>query len=187
MVHTLNVNTTIIVAVIALTLGIYGVLERTGTTPSKASALTLGELSSASRIAEVHQSVKTDVSPRLSLQSGIERETEQSKKDESRNPGRIRSSTSVPAAGAAIEQTSQGTRPSATLVESFDGLGFGFEGPQGKANVRNPSDNTLAVGSDHIVQIVNSRMAVFTKKGEHFDTTGRILYGPVVTNAVFAG
>ena len=93
----------------------------------------------------------------------------------------------IPAAGAAVEQRSQGSRPSAQLVESFDGLGFGFEGPQGKANLRNPSDNTIAVGPDHIVQIVNSRMAVFTKKGKRFDSTGRVLYGPVVTNAVFAG
>ena len=87
----------------------------------------------------------------------------------------------------AQEQRSHGTRPSAQLVESFDGLGFGFEGPQGKANLRNPSDNTIAVGPDHIVQIVNSRMAVFTKKGKRFDSTGKVLYGPVVTNAVFAG
>ena len=93
----------------------------------------------------------------------------------------------IPVAGMAVEQNSQGSRPSAQLVESFDGLGFGFEGPQGKANLRNPSDNTIAVGPDHIVQIVNSRMAVFTKKGKRFDSTGRVLYGPVVTNAVFAG
>ena len=93
----------------------------------------------------------------------------------------------VTAAGAAVEQKSQGTRPPAKLVESFDGLGAGFEGPQGKANVRNPSDNTLAVGPDHIVQIVNARMAVFTKKRKWFNSTGKVLYGPVVTNAVFAG
>lgn len=93
----------------------------------------------------------------------------------------------VSAAGAAVEQKSQGTRPAATLVESFDGLGVGFQGPQGTANVRNPSDNSLAVGPDHIVQIVNTRMAVFTKKGKRFETTGKVLYGPVVTRAVFAG
>ena len=93
----------------------------------------------------------------------------------------------VSPAGVAVEQKSQGTRPTAKLVESFDGLGFGFEGPQGTANVRNPSDNTLAVGPDHIVQIVNTRMAVFTKKGKRFNTTGQVLYGPVVTRAVFAG
>src|SRR5262245_5431345 len=42
----------------------------------------------------------------------------------------------VPAAGMAVEQRSPGTRSSAQLTESFDGLGFGFEGPQGKANLR---------------------------------------------------
>ena len=88
---------------------------------------------------------------------------------------------------ASVEQTVQGTRPPAELAESFDGLGFGFEGPQGPAAGRNPSDNSLAVGPDHIVQTVNSRMAVFTKKGDVFDTTGRVLYGAVPTNTVFHG
>ena len=88
---------------------------------------------------------------------------------------------------AAVEQRAQGTRPAAELVASFDGLGVGFEGPQGTAVTRNPSDNSLAVGPDHIVQTVNSRMAIFTKKGKKFDTTGRVLYGSVNTNNVFRG
>ncbi len=91
------------------------------------------------------------------------------------------------AGGAAVEQTTQGTRPPAELVASFDGLGVGFDGPQGTATSRNPSDNSLAVGPDHIVQTVNSRMAIFTKKGKTFDTTGKALYGPVNTNNVFRG
>jgi hypothetical protein len=86
-----------------------------------------------------------------------------------------------------VEQTVPGPKPAAVLVESFDGLGVGFEGPQGKAEGRNPSDNGLAVGPDHIVATVNSRLAVFTKKGKKFDTTGRVLYGAVPTNTVFAG
>src|SRR5262245_54351508 len=84
--------------------------------------------------------------------------------------------TSPPGA-AAVEQRSQGTRPGATLVASFDGLGVGFEGPQGTATLRNPSDNSLAVGPNHIMQTVNTRMAIFTKKGKRFDTTGKVLYG----------
>ena len=88
---------------------------------------------------------------------------------------------------ASVEQTAQGTRNPAVLVESFDGMGVGFEGPQGKYEGRNPSDNGLAVGPDHIVQTVNSRLSVFTKKGQRYDTTGRALYGPVNTNTVFAG
>jgi hypothetical protein len=86
-----------------------------------------------------------------------------------------------------VEQTSQGTRAAAAVVASFDGLGVGFVGPQLSAVTRNPSDNTLAVGPDHIVQIVNSRMAIFTKKGSRFDTTGKVLYGPVETRNVFRG
>ena len=91
------------------------------------------------------------------------------------------------AAGARVEQTAPGHRPALDLVAAFDGLGAGFDGPQGPSNVRNPSDNSLAVGPDHIVQTVNSRLAIFTKKGRRFDTTGRVLYGSVPTNTLFAG
>ncbi len=85
------------------------------------------------------------------------------------------------------EQTWQGTRGQVTLLTAFDGLGYGFEGPQGTANNRNPSDNSLAVGHDHIVQTVNSHMAIFTKKGKRYDATGKVLYGPVETRNVFRG
>ena len=88
---------------------------------------------------------------------------------------------------ASVEQTSPGTRSPAALVESFDGMGVGFEGPQGKYEGRNPSDNSLAVGPDHVVQTVNSRLSVFTKKGTQYDVTGKVLYGPVNTNTIFAG
>ena len=88
---------------------------------------------------------------------------------------------------SSVEQTWQGSRPGAALAASFDGMGVGFEGPQGGYEGRNPSDNSLAVGLDHIVQTVNSRLAVFTKRGRRFDTTGRALYGPVNTNLIFAG
>lgn len=90
-------------------------------------------------------------------------------------------------AGIAVEQTSQGMRPAAPLVESFDGLGAGFQGPQGTATFRNPSDNSLAVGPDHIVQIVNSRIAIYSKKGSKYGKTGTVLYGPVATKSVWTG
>jgi hypothetical protein len=86
-----------------------------------------------------------------------------------------------------VEQTSPGDRSPPIAVASFDGLGVGFSGPQGTYGGRNPSDNSLAVGPDHIVQIVNSRMAIYTKKGSRFDTTGRVVYGPVETRNVFRG
>ncbi|HKS05821.1 MAG TPA: hypothetical protein VJR92_05875 [Gemmatimonadaceae bacterium] len=89
--------------------------------------------------------------------------------------------------GTAGEQRAQGSRPAATLIASFDGLGVGFNGPQGNTLVRNPSDNSLAVGPNHIVQTVNTRMAIFTKKGRMYDTTGKVLYGSVQTNNVFRG
>lgn len=85
-----------------------------------------------------------------------------------------------PDPAAAVEQTRQGTGPAPVRVTSFDGLGVGFEGPQGGWTGRNPSDNSLAVGPEHIVQTVNSRMAVF-------DRSGTVLYGAVPTNTVFRG
>ncbi|MBP6824545.1 MAG: hypothetical protein KA368_23575, partial [Acidobacteria bacterium] len=86
----------------------------------------------------------------------------------------------VPPGSAKVEQTASGTLPAATLAVSFDGLGAGFTGPQGTANLRNPSDNSLAVGPRHVMQTVNTRMAIF-------DKTGKPLYGPVPNNTVFKG
>jgi hypothetical protein len=92
----------------------------------------------------------------------------------------------VSRAGADVEQRAPGTQPAAKLVASFDGLGVGFEGPNGSGRGGNPSDNSLAVGPNHIVQIVNGRgIAVFTKKGKQYDTTGKVLFGPVPSNDVF--
>jgi len=90
-------------------------------------------------------------------------------------------------AGIAVEQTSQGPRPAAPVLEIFDGLGAGFEGPQGTAKFRSPSDDSLAVGPDHIVQIVNARMVVYSKKGRKYDKSGTVLYGAVATKSVWAG
>jgi hypothetical protein len=87
--------------------------------------------------------------------------------------------TSPPGA-AAVEQRSQGTRPGAELIASFDGLGVGFEGPQGTATLRNPSDNSLAVGPNHVMQTVNTRLAIFDKQG-------KAIYGPAPNNTVFKG
>ena len=89
-----------------------------------------------------------------------------------------------------IEQTIQGAKPALAVIDSFDGLGFGFaEGPGSNhpPAPRNPSDNSLAVGPDHVVQIVNSQVAIFTKKGARFESSGKTLYGPTSTNTFFAG
>jgi hypothetical protein len=67
-----------------------------------------------------------------------------------------------------------------TLVTQFEGLGVGFEGPQGTSTGRNPSDNSLAVGPRHVMASVNTRMAVWDKQGN-------VLWGAVPNNTVFAG
>jgi len=93
-------------------------------------------------------------------------------------------SSELSSQGLNVEQTAPGSKPGAELVESFDGLGAGLSAV---ATMRNPSDNSLAVGRDHIMQTVNSQIAVFSRKGKRYDTTGRVLYGPIPTNSVFAG
>ena len=95
--------------------------------------------------------------------------------------------TGVPPGAAAVEQTVAGTASPARLMVTFDGLGAGFIGPQGTVVLRNPSDNSLAVGRDQIMQTVNSQMAIFTRRGALYDSTGRVLLGPVPTNQIFRG
>ena len=89
--------------------------------------------------------------------------------------------------GLDVEQRSQGAHPAVPVLEAFDGLGVGFSGPQGSPALRNPSDNSLAVGPNHIVQIVNSHFAVFSRKGSLYDTTGRVVHGAAQTNSIWAG
>ena len=78
------------------------------------------------------------------------------------------------ASSVAVEQTSQGSRAALPVLESFDGLGAGFavaqraaagQGGAAGAGPRNPSDNSLAVGPDHIVQTVNSRWRSSRRRG----------------------
>ena len=109
--------------------------------------------------------------------------------EESEESARVRSYTTRPVEpqAAAVEQTSQGARPPIPMIESFDGHGFGMVGPHGTGRGGNPSDNSLAVGPDHIYETVNSLTAVYTKKGELFDTTGKVLFGPIGHNVVWNG
>jgi hypothetical protein len=124
--------------------------------------------------------------PRHSLATDENREGEETV---SQNPAApiVPPVISSPTGAANVEQRSQGARPAASLVASFDGLGVGFTGAQGPVSLRNPSDNSLAVGPNHIFQIVNTRIAIYTKQGKQFDTTGRSLYGAVATNTIFKG
>jgi hypothetical protein len=151
----------------------------------------------------VHRAMKFDVSPPLrSLRgsraaggedmadcegAGCGTSPNDPDADQEQKPEEVAPAPVISAAGAAVEQKTQGKRPALPLLESFDGLGSGFTGPQGSATLRNPSDNSLAVGPDHIVQIVNTRIAVYSKQGARYDKTGTVIYGPVATNAIFTG
>jgi hypothetical protein len=94
----------------------------------------------------------------------------------------------INAAGAAVEQTTQGKRPAIPPADSFDALGDGFTGREFPgagtgdpvAAGRGGIDISLAVGPDHVFEILNGNMAVFSKKG-------KLLYGPVPNNTVFTG
>jgi hypothetical protein len=75
----------------------------------------------------------------------------------------------ISSAAAAVEQTMQGKRPAPQILASFDALGNGTTGGRGGIDI------SLAVGPDHIFEILDGNMAVFTKKGKKFDTTGKLL------------
>ncbi|HTS63968.1 MAG TPA: hypothetical protein VMH28_18220 [Candidatus Acidoferrales bacterium] len=87
----------------------------------------------------------------------------------------------VPSAAAAVEQTAQGERGAIPIGASFDGLGQGLAGGRGGIDI------SLAVGPDHLFEILNGNMAVFTREGKKYKETGKLLYGPVPNNTVFAG
>ena len=65
--------------------------------------------------------------------------------------------------------------------QNFDGVGQGFVGPAGSYFVNSaPPDTNLAVGPNHIVEVVNTALAVFNKSGTP-------LLGPVGINTLWAG
>jgi hypothetical protein len=77
---------------------------------------------------------------------------------------------------APVVQTTQGSKAALTLLDHFDGIpGNG-----------DPSDLSLAVGPNHIVQAVNWQIAVYTKKGAMYSTTGMSL-GTKASKSIFAG
>jgi len=194
-----SVAFSIIFATIFLRFGVYQLDETHGhastrLTPDRSLSDSISlSIKSTNHKITVHQAARSDVSrPFAKLGASYALTADEGADAALLQPQRSDGKTGtnpapIPAAGAPVEQRTQGRRAPAQLVESFDGLGAGFEGPQGKANVRNPSDNSLAVGPDHIFQTVNTRVAIYTKKGQRFHQTGKVLYGPVVTNAVFAG
>src|SRR5215471_10057001 len=68
-----------------------------------------------------------------------------------------------------------------TTTNNFEGIGQGFTGPAGTFTVNSaPPDNNGAVGPSHVVEIVNTDFAVFSK-------TGTPLFGPVPINTLWSG
>jgi len=66
-------------------------------------------------------------------------------------------------------------------TNNFEGIGQGFTGPAGTFVVNAaPPDNNGAVGPNHVVEIVNTDFAVFSK-------TGTPLFGPVPINTLWSG
>jgi hypothetical protein len=67
-------------------------------------------------------------------------------------------------------------------LTNFDGVGNGVSGPGGTFTVNSaPPDTNAAVGPNHIVETVNTDLAVFNK------TTGAIVFGPVAINTLWSG
>ena len=65
---------------------------------------------------------------------------------------------------------------------NFDGIGDGVTGPAGTFNVNSaPPDTNAAVGPNHVVETVNTDLAVFSK------TTGAMVFGPVPINTLWSG
>jgi hypothetical protein len=66
-------------------------------------------------------------------------------------------------------------------IANFDGIGNGFTGPSGTFVVNSaPPDTNGAVGPNHVVEVVNTDLAVFSKSGTP-------LFGPVPINTLWSG
>ena len=104
-------------------------------------------------------------------------------------PGAARAGDAHAVARSAVHRTDGCgfRRPRQSSSRASTGSGWDSMGRKVRSKAAIPPTTTLAVGPDHIVQIVNTRLAIYTKKGSRFDATGRVLYGPVPTNTVFAG
>lgn len=93
-----------------------------------------------------------------------------------------------------VEQTVAGTKTAARLITVVEGAGSGFTGPHG--NGRGGLDYSVAVGPNHIVEIVNSGgIHIWTKRGlpdkqtkkPMYGVTGTPLYGPANVRTVWKG
>ena len=99
---------------------------------------------------------------------------------------RIPSSRALPFESDPVVQGARKAGTAAPLLapattNNFEGIGQGFTGPAGTFVVNSaPPDNNGAVGPNHVVEIVNTDFAVFSK-------TGTPLFGPVPINTLWSG
>ena len=125
----------------------------------------------------VSPAVHMDVSPRLS--EIIETQDKQGKHEAHKPKPFRRPGSGNSATPGTPSSTTSLAIPATTL--SFDGVGNGFSGPQGTFTVNAaPPDTNLAVGPNHVVEIVNTDFAIFNKSGS-------VLYGPVTINTLWSG
>ena len=66
--------------------------------------------------------------------------------------------------------------------DQTDGAGAG-RGGAGRGGI----DISLAVGKDHIFEVLGGNFAIFSKQGKKYKETGKLLYGPATNNTIFAG
>ncbi|HEY8738183.1 MAG TPA: hypothetical protein VIO62_14210 [Candidatus Dormibacteraeota bacterium] len=126
----------------------------------------------------VSPAVHMDVSP--PLREIIEQDPAQQANHENhpakpfRHPAANRSAVS-----GTPSSTTTASAPATGL--NFDGVGNGFTGPSGTFTVNSaPPDTNLAVGPNHVVEIVNSDFAIFNK-------SGTAVFGPVAINTLWSG
>src|SRR5438477_9188469 len=125
----------------------------------------------------VSAAVHMDVSPPLSR---IIKTQEKQGKHEAHKPKPYHQPNSGRSASSGTPSSTTTLAIPATTL-SFDGVGNGFSGPQGTFSVNAaPPDTNLAVGPNHVVEIVNTDFAIFTKSGS-------VLYGPVTINTLWSG
>jgi len=78
-------------------------------------------------------------------------------------------------------RTSVAALAAPATTTNFDGIGNGVTGPAGTFSVNSaPPDTNAAVGPNHVVETVNTDLAVFNK-------AGTMVFGPVAINTLWAG
>jgi hypothetical protein len=115
-------------------------------------------------------SVHNDVSVALTAMGGEDENNDKEKKKEKKEkphrqvPGRGDGNASD--VTAAHSGTGALSAAAPALLNSFEGLGNGFSGPNGAFTVNSaPPDTNGAVGPNHYVETVNSSFAIFNKGG----------------------